>query len=109
MIRRPPRSTRTDTLFPYTTLFRSRRQILEEFFAEAESRRDIMLAAEEAARRRRILTVEGRGPVIIRPGGRIIHVPPVLRVGVAIADIDIDIAVLGEQPALETFRQGKSE
>src|SRR3546814_17024119 len=25
MIRRPPRSTRTDTLFPYTTLVRSRR------------------------------------------------------------------------------------
>src|SRR3546814_6851210 len=27
MIRRPPRSTRTDTLFPYTTLFRSPRRI----------------------------------------------------------------------------------
>src|SRR3546814_14053404 len=27
MIRRPPRSTRTDTLFPYTTLFRSERQV----------------------------------------------------------------------------------
>src|SRR3546814_1558261 len=27
MIRRPPRSTRTDTLFPYTTLFRSERGI----------------------------------------------------------------------------------
>src|SRR3546814_15126209 len=27
MIRRPPRSTRTDTLFPYTTLFRSYRVI----------------------------------------------------------------------------------
>src|SRR3546814_6392381 len=27
MLRRPPRSTRTDTLFPYTTLFRSRRGI----------------------------------------------------------------------------------
>src|SRR3546814_3643805 len=26
MLRRPPRSTRTDTLFPYTTLFRSRHQ-----------------------------------------------------------------------------------
>src|SRR3546814_4358342 len=26
MIRRPPRSTRTDTLFPYTTLFRSQPQ-----------------------------------------------------------------------------------
>src|SRR3546814_9725775 len=29
MIRRPPRSTRTDTLFPYTTLFRSRSGISE--------------------------------------------------------------------------------
>src|SRR3546814_5473238 len=28
MIRRPPRSTRTDTLFPYTTLFRSHRYII---------------------------------------------------------------------------------
>src|SRR3546814_5438283 len=27
MIRRPPRSTRTDTLFPYTTLFRSHRTL----------------------------------------------------------------------------------
>src|SRR3546814_14784412 len=26
MLRRPPRSTRTDTLFPYTTLFRSQRE-----------------------------------------------------------------------------------
>src|SRR3546814_4737387 len=30
MIRRPPRSTRTDTLFPYTTLFRSSRSQAEE-------------------------------------------------------------------------------
>src|SRR3546814_11917244 len=29
MIRRPPRSTRTDTLFPYTTLFRSQVSIEE--------------------------------------------------------------------------------
>src|SRR3546814_9438687 len=28
MIRRPPRSTRTDTLFPYTTLFRSAGHVL---------------------------------------------------------------------------------
>src|SRR3546814_16816630 len=33
MIRRPPRSTRTDTLFPYTTLFRS---IFEPAFDQAE-------------------------------------------------------------------------
>src|SRR3546814_8465197 len=31
MIRRPPRSTRTDTLFPYTTLFRSSRFFFEPF------------------------------------------------------------------------------
>src|SRR3546814_2309253 len=30
MIRQPPRSTRTDTLFPYTTLFRSARETVEE-------------------------------------------------------------------------------
>src|SRR3546814_17224448 len=29
MIRRPPRSTRTDTLFPYTTLFRSEGELPE--------------------------------------------------------------------------------
>src|SRR3546814_5349429 len=30
MIRRPPRSTRTDTLFPYTTLFRSSRRMQQD-------------------------------------------------------------------------------
>src|SRR3546814_17615013 len=33
MIRRPPRSTRTDTLFPYTTLFRSRRLLAAQGFS----------------------------------------------------------------------------
>src|SRR3546814_7534482 len=32
MIRRPPRSTRTDTLFPYTTLFRSRPSAMATFW-----------------------------------------------------------------------------
>src|SRR3546814_8744950 len=35
MIRRPPRSTRTDTLFPYTTLFRS--VLAEEICARVPS------------------------------------------------------------------------
>src|SRR3546814_11623668 len=37
MIRRPPRSTRTDTLFPYTTLFRSavRRQAAQRHHFES--------------------------------------------------------------------------
>src|SRR3546814_2435738 len=52
MIRRPPRSTRTDTLFPYTTLFRS---VLADFnqrrsAAEAQ-RRDLQGRSDEAAQR----------------------------------------------------------
>src|SRR3546814_14926716 len=34
MILRPPRSTRTDTLFPYTTLFRSRARVAARFGVE---------------------------------------------------------------------------
>src|SRR3546814_10110117 len=37
MIRRPPRSTRTDTLFPYTALFRSRPSMLASSTAAASS------------------------------------------------------------------------
>src|SRR3546814_5688137 len=43
MIQRPPRSTRTDTLFPYTTLFRSRRQ-------RARQRHALLLAARKLVR-----------------------------------------------------------
>src|SRR3546814_7838956 len=39
MIRRPPRSTRTDTLFPYTTLFRSRQH--EQHLRVLAQRRDL--------------------------------------------------------------------
>src|SRR3546814_9319289 len=52
MIRRPPRSTRTDTLFPYTTLFRSVEEgarfhpILRPAFREHA---DIAAGAEAAA------------------------------------------------------------
>src|SRR3546814_20068817 len=37
MIRRPPRSTRTDTLFPYTTLFRSPACARDSSFVAPES------------------------------------------------------------------------
>src|SRR3546814_18819128 len=36
MVRRPPRSTRTDTLFPYTTLFRSLVYGALDMFAEGD-------------------------------------------------------------------------
>src|SRR3546814_8050680 len=44
MIRRPPRSTRTDTLFPYTTLFRS-----SDLFDQPFAGDDALRVAEEAA------------------------------------------------------------
>src|SRR3546814_8751499 len=61
MIRRPPRSTRTDTLFPYTTLFRSQLRVQAEAtihhsdaLAEAawralkpRQRRDYLVRSEE--------------------------------------------------------------
>src|SRR3546814_3401961 len=48
MIRRPPRSTRTDTLFPYTTLFRSGRgQRLETV---SDARPEIRSALDRAGR-----------------------------------------------------------
>src|SRR3546814_7650986 len=46
MIRRPPRSTRTDTLFPYTTLFRSVVDLAAQFLDLVERAGDEALAAE---------------------------------------------------------------
>src|SRR3546814_20693124 len=37
MIRRPPRSTRTDTLFPYTTLFRSLERVRRKHVSAREA------------------------------------------------------------------------
>src|SRR3546814_1287772 len=52
MIRRPPRSTRTDTLFPYTTLFRSKLLLLDEPAAgltagEVDELREVLLRLHE--------------------------------------------------------------
>src|SRR3546814_1203457 len=64
MIRRPPRSTRTDTLFPYTTLFRSvdpldtRRSLARAFHA----RRRIGVIHDPC------LATVGRGEEAVMPG-----------------------------------------
>src|SRR3546814_2445558 len=47
MIRRPPRSTRTDTLFPYTTLFRSEAEV--EYQDKQSSAVDVKFAAADVA------------------------------------------------------------
>src|SRR3546814_7936788 len=48
MIRRPPRSTRTDTLFPYPTLFRSGAAIARQDIGAPQACRVARLVAETA-------------------------------------------------------------
>src|SRR3546814_5504262 len=59
MIRRPPRSTRTDTLFPYTTLFRSR-TFAESGRAAFQSDRSIVGGIKPIKRRRNGEASSGR-------------------------------------------------
>src|SRR3546814_14284406 len=57
MIRRPPRSTRTDTLFPYTTLFRSIGPDDVLLGIAASGTTAYTIAAVERARERGALTI----------------------------------------------------
>src|SRR3546814_9928417 len=50
MIRLPPRSTRTDTLFPYTTLFRSHRHCVQIAYRLRHRAAEGALAAEAGRR-----------------------------------------------------------
>src|SRR3546814_13747030 len=75
MIRRPPRSTRTDTLFPYTTLFRSPLARLEADPAlpllrapEAAVTLDGIVAAVDE--RYALTTLEVSGGTLVVPGRR---------------------------------------
>src|SRR3546814_3446738 len=86
MIRRPPRSTRTDTLFPYTTLFRPRVAAADRGprrdrtgVHSRSQRRDRALRTAQAQprpalRRPRIAAVQGqlaeRDPPALRAQGR---------------------------------------
>src|SRR3546814_3185568 len=60
MIRRPPRSTRTDTLFPYTTLFRSEFEYIlgyPIFFSQRDNR---VISTSDLARDRDRTGLRGR-------------------------------------------------
>src|SRR3546814_3991637 len=83
MIRRPPRSTRTDTLFPYTTLFRSagaaaaaRRRLagaahrVEAVRALGDARHDLALGDAVAAADFRIVGKRRNGGLRVRRAPR---------------------------------------
>src|SRR3546814_18338562 len=65
MIRRPPRSTRTDTLFPYTTLFRSDRHFVSQI-GHGNGFRHVYFAGDEFDRLR--LFALGLGITATAPG-----------------------------------------
>src|SRR3546814_2930575 len=67
MIRRPPRSTRTDTLFPYTTLFRSAHHSPPGAAPHSPARRHLL---REGGMLRRHRLRGRRGPRGRRPGRR---------------------------------------
>src|SRR3546814_4166659 len=69
MIRRPPRSTRTDTLFPYTTLFRSaRRRACAQFGGHPTVRK--LVHRDHVALERRQLRLPGGDGGDIEAHGR---------------------------------------
>src|SRR3546814_9437390 len=75
MVRRPPRSTRTDTLFPYTTLFRSRDGKLRKIRA-----RSVVMASGGWVNR----TIVGDLPNSHRQAYRAFHYGPVMIANVAL-------------------------
>src|SRR3546814_13544466 len=70
LIRRPPRSTRTDTLFPYTPLFRSQARLA---FASARRAEKLDDAAVRRPGRRFVLPAVGQHPDIAAKAGRAGH------------------------------------
>src|SRR3546814_14709099 len=71
MIRRPPRSTRTDTLFPYTTLFRSIELAIRAF--------QWALLVEYHARSHRLLAAGMRDVEAFEPAWRCVEVEHTLQ------------------------------
>src|SRR3546814_8615931 len=65
MIRRPPRSTRTDTLFPYTTLFRSIsvdeivKRLSPDDYEKDEKQRSVTLTEDGTEKMERVLEDAG--------------------------------------------------
>src|SRR3546814_2660443 len=82
MIRRPPRSTRTDTLFPYTTLFRSVMGDVTTFESGFESNgngRARPMEVIPAGRERRQWTPEAKARIIAESMAPRANVPDIAR------------------------------
>src|SRR3546814_14159628 len=105
MVRRPPRSTRTDTLLPYTTLFRSPRAHggeVGEVHAEQLARHQVGRAVEEVPPRDH--GVDGGDQALARPDrqhGRIVVEPEgAVRLRRQGGEVALDQLELPDAPAL---------
>src|SRR3546814_19307020 len=72
MIRRPPRSTRTDTLFPYTTLFRSLPAELAARFVEKDCARR-MIPGEAALEYREVVLTQHESRILLSSAAGNVH------------------------------------
>src|SRR3546814_16847429 len=66
MIRRPPRSTRTDTLFPYTTLFRSAFEAAARLCSFKKAAEELAVTATAISHRIRVLEEYLERPLFLR-------------------------------------------
>src|SRR3546814_2364011 len=85
MIRRPPRSTRTDTLFPYTTLFRSSSSSALRMpdFADV-----VLDAPDELVD---VVAVDEQRVVV---GGTALEAQPLAKIGRAVPTVDVPTGIL---------------
>src|SRR3546814_9273859 len=83
MIRRPPRSTRTDTLFPYTTLFRSDRRTARAL-APFNTSRSVEVSKRSMPRTTLISTVTLSSHVVVRSEEHTSELQSLMRISYAV-------------------------
>src|SRR3546814_17752378 len=98
MIRRPPRSTRTDTLFPYTTLFRSEEEELAELRANMQKGARL---ADDIAAAGQLLEGSAGGLSLLRQAARRLEriADEHAKLGQALAPIDPSVIAAAESDA----------
>src|SRR3546814_15309129 len=74
ILRRPPRSTRTDTLFPYTTLFRSSPSRLPEYKTQPQAESFLKLAGNVRRTERKSGRADASGPALQHLIGRTVAI-----------------------------------
>src|SRR3546814_5919842 len=98
MIRRPPRSTRTDTLFPYTTLFRSK--ATEETFPIIDGERFSVPGDRATLAADGSIMMLGRDSMVVNTGGEKVFVEEVEEV-LRSHPADADALVVGRPSRTE--------